>query len=331
MKAIPLLLTLLITLLPTTIAARWPIIADLGVPFDESFGKQNYDEITWCFRSSLEPQWYKRLKDRYECCKPTKRIASVQPLIPKIIHQIWLGSPFPEKYRAWQRSWVENHPEWEYKLWTDAEVAQLTLKNQALYEKATNYGQKSDILRYELLLQFGGLYVDVDCECIMPFDELHHRYRFYGGLCSGVGVFDIGSTPIACTPGHPIMQACVDNLTLDFVHEYIVTQVAASSGPGHFTAQVMGLEGHMGEDMIIFPCSYLLPLPYNKRLDWKKKDYLRPETFAIHHWGASWVPTSHYPKGRCRCEDCKVKMQKVGAELREKAKRRYALLGPEQK
>src|ERR1700730_3033568 len=41
------------------------------------------------------------------------------PKIPKIIHQIWLGSPFPEKYNKYQASWQKLHPKWIYKLWTD--------------------------------------------------------------------------------------------------------------------------------------------------------------------------------------------------------------------
>ena len=32
--------------------------------------------------------------------------------IPKIIHQIWLGSPLPERYKQWQRTWTDNHPDW---------------------------------------------------------------------------------------------------------------------------------------------------------------------------------------------------------------------------
>lgn len=58
-------------------------------------------------------------------------------------------------------------------LWTDEHVARLPLFNRAEYDKATNYGAKSDILRYELLYVYGGVYVDCDMQCIGSFERLH--------------------------------------------------------------------------------------------------------------------------------------------------------------
>src|SRR5438876_9483420 len=45
--------------------------------------------------------------------------------IPKIIHQIWLGSPVPSVYEPFMKSWQEKHPDWEYRLWTDENVHSL--------------------------------------------------------------------------------------------------------------------------------------------------------------------------------------------------------------
>ena len=38
-------------------------------------------------------------------------------MIPKIIHQIWLG-PLPPPQR-WLDSWRDHHPDWDYHLWTN--------------------------------------------------------------------------------------------------------------------------------------------------------------------------------------------------------------------
>lgn len=32
------------------------------------------------------------------------------PTIPRIVHQIWLGSPLPERFEAWRASYREHHP-----------------------------------------------------------------------------------------------------------------------------------------------------------------------------------------------------------------------------
>ncbi len=58
---------------------------------------------------------------------------------------------------------------------------------------APNYGQKSDILRYELLHRYGGTYVDVDMECVRSLD-LHSEAgpTFYAGF-SNTGTVELNN------------------------------------------------------------------------------------------------------------------------------------------
>jgi len=39
--------------------------------------------------------------------------------IPLIIHQTWKDLNIPEHYKPLVKTWKENHPGWEYILWTD--------------------------------------------------------------------------------------------------------------------------------------------------------------------------------------------------------------------
>lgn len=59
-------------------------------------------------------------------------------------------------------------------LWTDDSVAALVpfLRNRMAFERAPNFGEKADVLRYELLYAFGGVYVDVDMQCVGTFERL---------------------------------------------------------------------------------------------------------------------------------------------------------------
>jgi Glycosyltransferase sugar-binding region containing DXD motif len=41
------------------------------------------------------------------------------------------------------------------------------MKNKEAFLSAYNYGMKSDILRYEILHSYGGVYIDTDYECVM--------------------------------------------------------------------------------------------------------------------------------------------------------------------
>ena len=46
------------------------------------------------------------------------------------------------------------------------DVKSIILKNKKAYSLAKNWGMKSDILRYEILQKFGGVYIDTDYECL---------------------------------------------------------------------------------------------------------------------------------------------------------------------
>ncbi|KMS64853.1 hypothetical protein BVRB_042000, partial [Beta vulgaris subsp. vulgaris] len=76
--------------------------------------------------------------------------------IPSIIHQIWLGDrDIPPKFIKWADSLIRLNDKFEYKLWRDQDVVDLHLIRRDLYENATTPVQRSDILRWELLYQFG--------------------------------------------------------------------------------------------------------------------------------------------------------------------------------
>jgi len=83
------------------------------------------------------------------------------------IHHIALGNSFPPLNQECVRSWREcMPPEVQCVLWNDA-AAGAFLRSQpepmrALYRRARNYGEASDILRLLITHRFGGLYVDWD-------------------------------------------------------------------------------------------------------------------------------------------------------------------------
>lgn len=103
--------------------------------------------------------------------------------IPKIIHQVWIGeNEIPNLYQKYRSNWKKYHPEWEFVLWTDKEVDGFDFDTKDIYLGASSIGQKIDVLRAEILKEFGGLYVDMDYDCFRPLDIFHHRYDFYSTL-----------------------------------------------------------------------------------------------------------------------------------------------------
>lgn len=83
-------------------------------------------------------------------------------MIPQIIHQIWVGDQ-SKRPQELMDTWKITG--WEYRLWTEAEIAPLLLKNAHHYDFYMKHGVwhgASDIVRVELLERFGGVYIDAD-------------------------------------------------------------------------------------------------------------------------------------------------------------------------
>ena len=49
-------------------------------------------------------------------------------------------------------------------------------------DPARNLAERADVLRYEILRRHGGVYVDVDVECLRPLDDLLTGVRGLRGL-----------------------------------------------------------------------------------------------------------------------------------------------------
>jgi hypothetical protein len=156
---------------------------------------------------------YNFLRNLYELNNPLVLLPQETLKIPKIIHQIWLGSPVPEVYKKLMQTWIDMHPDWKYHLWTDENVHELILYNQELYNEAKNYGVKSDILRWEILYRYGGLYVDVDYECLHSFDEFHYIYDLYTGIQPlDTLMVQLGAALVGARPGHPVLKHCIETI-----------------------------------------------------------------------------------------------------------------------
>ena len=106
-------------------------------------------------------------------------------VMPKKIHQIWLGSELPRRYRRLTETWKEFHPDWEYRLWTDKDVNDVDIPRRELFDsipKTKLYqGQRSDFLRYHILKQYGGSFL-VSQE---KLDWLTQSYHLESGTIPG--------------------------------------------------------------------------------------------------------------------------------------------------
>lgn len=230
-------------------------------------------------------QSYSILARWQELYDRAKTYPIIERKIPKIIHQIWLGGQLPEKFKNWCDSWQKFHPEWIYKLWTDADANLYPFKNKDLFDRATNLGEKADIWRYELLETFGGLYTDIDEECLQSFDDLHNQFDFYVGLQSlDTGYVQLGIAVIGSIAHHPLLVKAIAELS-DRTHEQ---QIVIRTGPIFFTMICLKYAGIFGLRDVILPASYFYPCGYTQTGQ-LIETWLKRESYAVHHWAGSWL------------------------------------------
>ncbi len=89
-------------------------------------------------------------------------------MIPRVINQIWLGS-FDTVTTKLQEKLKASLSVSEYRLWTDNDASKITspyfdgvLTDTELWNASTSFAMKSDLLRYLILDERGGWYVDSD-------------------------------------------------------------------------------------------------------------------------------------------------------------------------
>lgn len=246
--------------------------------------KRSYDFNQTVF--DTDPRWA-TLADLYtkNFFETTRRDPRV---IPKKIHQIWLGGEMPDKYKQYADTWKALHPEWEYKLWTDADVSTMNIPNKALFDSLSNYGPKSDIMRYHVLNEYGGVYADTDFECLRSFDAFMFLEFFTGvGYPSKVELYP---GLIGCIPHHPILEQIIKSVKEMKSIPNTPTGVLESISSYFFTREFWKVVTGYTENIVAFPPDYFYPFPNQK--GHHKRDgrvYVKDCSYALHHWAVSWL------------------------------------------
>lgn len=125
----------------------------------------------------------------------------------------------PREFVVWGESWLRKHPGWSMKLWTEENLPALV--NGDLLPACSCLGQQSDIVRYEVLLKEGGVYLDTDMECVRNIEPLI-RYGEFFALRRDPRLEKretYSSAIFGMTKGNSIMAEVVKNLRQSFLPE----------------------------------------------------------------------------------------------------------------
>ena len=219
--------------------------------------------------------------------------------IPKIIHQLWIGpKPPPTKFMD---TWKNIHEPlgFQYIRWTEAELNKRGFKTQ-LGDKINDMNEingKADIIRWELLYEYGGIFVDADSICIEPFTDLLSLNKSFAGYenekvrAAGWATQEysdvlapthplIATGTMAFPPKHELPRLAIEWIKNNKI-AYRTTQQRAwrTVGPGLLTRLYFSKKW---KDITILPSYYFLPI-HASGLEYKQHG----RVFAYQEWGST--------------------------------------------
>jgi hypothetical protein len=130
-------------------------------------------------------------------------------VIPRVFHQIWVGpDPLPDEYARYRETWRRHHPGWDLRLWTEDNLP-LPLRRPEAADRLRTPTERADILRLEVVWRYGGVYVDVDFECLRPIDDVIGDSELFIGLAKPGRV---NNALFGAVAGHRLLDSALDEL-----------------------------------------------------------------------------------------------------------------------
>jgi hypothetical protein len=208
-------------------------------------------------------------------------------VIPKVIHYTWFGNePLPKEHLANIETWRRYCPDYEIIEWTESNYDYTKHHYMKAAYEAKAWGFVPDYARLDIVLEYGGIYLDLDVEVIKPLDELLYNDAYFG--FEDTYLVNLGSG-FGAVKGFPLIKELRD--------AYDETPAFLADGtfdlkpsPFHQTESFKGFglvqDGSFQiiKGAAVYPARYLAGKnPKTGRLI--KND----DTFSLHHYVWSWV------------------------------------------
>lgn len=194
-------------------------------------------------------------------------------MIPRMLHRTVPERTTTEVERWWAQ-FETMHPDWECYTFREPLNSRDFPLTSDLWARCANGAQKSGLIRLELLITCGGVYVDSDVEPVRSFEPLLHLPAFAAWEDERV----IPDAVLGSVPKHP---AFLDALT----KARAVIKAGGDawhSGPG-VTTEVLADR----PDVLVLPPGAFYPYHYLQQRTPNVND--GPWVFARHHWHGSWL------------------------------------------
>lgn len=192
--------------------------------------------------------------------------------IPKIIHYVWVGpKPLTPLAKKCIESWHTHLPDYQIKLWNETNSPMSHPYVQAMYQQG-KWAFVSDYIRFWVLKEEGGIYLDTDTEVLKSFDDLLDCGAFFGKTKDGVTAAGV----IGAKPGHPSISDMLAVYDAD-------TQYSTERTSPRTVTDV--LVQNQYDDIVVYNYHYFNPCDDGEVCTPAKLE----QAYTNNHWAESWV------------------------------------------
>lgn len=208
-------------------------------------------------------------------------------MIPQKIHYVWFGNdPVPDKFQKFIDGWHEKMPDWEFVRWNEHTCPIDGSPHAMESYRAGKLGFTVDYVRFKILYEHGGIYLDTDEEVLQSLEPFLKYDAFFGlepknRLQAGV---------VGCVQGHPLIGQILESFKEMHFFRPDGTENTEVVGGTHIANALRLNYGYTPDEsrttlldngrIAVFPSSYFCPdLMYARR---------GSDNYTIHWPAASW-------------------------------------------
>jgi hypothetical protein len=180
-------------------------------------------------------------------------------------------------------TWSKLNPDFEYIFWNEEEFKKrgIQFECQDKINSMTEINGKADIIRWELLWKYGGVFLDADSIGIEPIDDtLMKTVAFAGYENENVRQGLVATGTMGFSPEYPLCRDAIDWIKQNPVSFKETKQRAwFNVGPGLLTRL---FQTNKYPDFKVFPSHYFLPFHYTG-----DKYNGHEKVYAYQEWGST--------------------------------------------
>lgn len=213
----------------------------------------------------------------------------------RLIHRFWGGRPMPEEFASYGQTWRRLNPDWVVHDWTYEQLPDLRCAAVVddLFSRASDplsealWVQVADVVGYELLARYGGVYVNCDICPVRPLTALLNAVNNRAWVTREDDYWVTDAAIGAPGPREPFWEVVLACLPESYWAKRDAEMVV-STGPQFLTP--LAYDAAEGGKLVILPAETFNPIHYLSVPEFNPKPLsysisaLPENTIGVHQW-----------------------------------------------